>query len=546
MSVSDSSSPFLALPDEMVIDSIQPTATSLVVNVSCWHLEAFCPLCSSPSERVHGHYTRTVADLPCGGRRVTFSLTVRKFVCSTTICPRKIFTERLPTLVQSYARMTNRLISTLQELGFATCGEVGERLAPKLGMYVSGPTLLRRMRALPCPVPEPVRIVGIDDWAWKKGRTYGTILCDLERHLPIDLLPDREADTVAAWLLEHPTVEIVSRDRAGAYADAARRGAPHALQVADRFHILKNLGDALEPVLDRNQACLRDLSATEPLAQREEQVTSPLSHALDEIRPVPVNKAEHARLAHRVEHQQRYERIIALRKQGFTIAAIAHRVEVGHSTVERSLAASSFSERQRRSKERTKLDTYHSYLCEHWQMGVHNAAHLFRDLVALGYTGCYASVYKYVRCLQTGICLPTTPLQPVVRTLSVKQARFLFLRVPTNGASEDQHDVETILDRSTELTDLYRLSQDFVTMLRERRASDLDDWLQQAERSHISDLQRFANGIRRDYAAVKAAFSCEISNGQVEGQVLRLKLQKRQVYGRAKFDLLRQRVLHHV
>lgn len=380
----------------------------------------------------------------------------------------------------------------------------------------------------------------------EKGPAYGTILCDLERHLPIDLLPDREADTVAAWLLEHPTIEIVSRDRAGAYADAARRGTPHALQVADRFHILKNLGDALEPVLDRNQACLRDLSKPESSVHSEGQGASPVPLALDEIRPAPLNKAEHVRLAHRVEHQQRYEQIIAFRKQGFTIAAIAHHVGIGHSTVERSLATTSFPERQRRSKEQTKLDEYHSYLCEHWQLGVHNAAHLFRDLVALGYTGCYASVYKYVRCLQTGMCLPSTLLQPVVRTLTVKQARFLFLRVPSDAPSEDQHDVETILNRSTELTDLYRLSQDFVTMLRERRVEGLDDWLNLAEHSHISEIQRFAHDIRRDYVAVKAAFSCEISNGQVEGQVLRLKLQKRLVYGRANFDLLRQRVLHHV
>ena len=181
---------------------------------------------------------RTVADLPCGGRRVILKLFVRKFVCAPSTCPCRIFTERLSELVQSYARMTNRLSEALQTLGFATCGEVGERLAPKLGMQVSGPTLLRRMRTRSCPAPESVRILGIDDWCWKKGMTYGSILVDLELRKPIELLSDRTAATAEAWLRSHPEVEIVSRDRGGDYAAAAKKGAPQAQQVADRFHLL--------------------------------------------------------------------------------------------------------------------------------------------------------------------------------------------------------------------------------------------------------------------------------------------------------------------
>jgi transposase len=166
--------------------------------------------------------------VPCGGRRVTLALTVRKFVCGTQECPRKIFTERLPALVQSYARMTNRLSETLQTLGFATCGELGERLVPKLGMCASGPTFLRRMRTQSYTPPSSVFVVGIDDWAWKKGETYGTILVDLERRCPIEILPDRTASTAEAWLRTHPEVNIVSRDRGGDYAAAAKKGAPQA------------------------------------------------------------------------------------------------------------------------------------------------------------------------------------------------------------------------------------------------------------------------------------------------------------------------------
>lgn len=216
------------LPDHITIEAVYPTRNRLTLQISCTLPSAFCPLCQRSSERIHAKYGRTVADVPCGGRLVTLALTVRKFVCGTTTCPRRIFTERLPNLVQSYARMTNRLSEVLQTLGFATCGELGERLTPKLGMEISGPTLLRRMRARSCPAPSSVRILGMDDWSWKKGVTYGTILVDLELRKPIEILADRTAETSEAWLRRHPEVEIVSRDRGGDYASAARKGAPQA------------------------------------------------------------------------------------------------------------------------------------------------------------------------------------------------------------------------------------------------------------------------------------------------------------------------------
>src|SRR5438105_6530264 len=250
------------LPDTIAVEAAYPTTSRLTLQISCTLKSASCPLCQQSSERIHGKYGRTVADVACGGRLVTLALTVRKFVCSTKACPRRIFTERLPELVQSYARMTNRLSQALQTLGFATCGELGERFAPKLGMQVSGPTLLRRMRTCSYAPPASVSVVGIDDWAWKKGATYGTILVDLQSHKPIDLLPDRTAETAEAWLRTHPEVEIVSRDRGGDYAAAARKGASQAQQVADKFHLLKNLRERLKDLMDRRHSCLPEVEET--------------------------------------------------------------------------------------------------------------------------------------------------------------------------------------------------------------------------------------------------------------------------------------------
>lgn len=244
---------FLPLPDGICISSAHTTATTLVVHIACQRCCAACPLCQQTSERVHGSSVRTVADLPCAGRRVILSLTVRTFVCSTPTCPRRIFTERLPDLVQSYARMTNRLREALVALGLATSSEVSERLAPSLGMFVSAPTLLRRLRTVACPPPASVRILGVDDWSWKKGQTYGTLLVDLELRKPIELLPDREEETLTAWLITHPEIDVISRDRGGAYTAAARKGTPQDQQIADKFHMLKNLRDGLKELMARKQ-----------------------------------------------------------------------------------------------------------------------------------------------------------------------------------------------------------------------------------------------------------------------------------------------------
>jgi transposase len=224
-------SPFLPLCDELQIEQVNELANRLLIQIASRSARACCPLCGTVAERIHSRYRRCVLDLPCVGRTVTLLLTVRKFFCPNPACSRKIFAEQFPDLVPSSARMTNRLSEALQAIGFATCGELGERLAPQLGMQVSAPTLLRCMRTRSYTPPSSVRIVGIDDWAWKKGQTYGTILVDLQTRRPIELLPDRSPETVEAWLRTHPEGEIVSRDRGGDYAAAARKGASQARTV---------------------------------------------------------------------------------------------------------------------------------------------------------------------------------------------------------------------------------------------------------------------------------------------------------------------------
>ena len=245
------------LPAEITGTSVHPSPTELVIGVACQAPSMKCPECHQPSARIHGSYQRTIADLLCAGRNVLLMLTVRKFVCSTPTCPHKIFTERLPGLVESYGRMTTRLIALVQALGLVAGGQMGTRQADRTGIATTPSTLLRHLMQLPTPAIRAVRVLGVDDFAWKKRFTYGTIVVDLERRKIIGVLPDRESAAVETWLKEHPEVHIVSRDRGKQFARAATLGAPQARQVVDRFHLVKNLSEVLQEILGHCRAEIR-------------------------------------------------------------------------------------------------------------------------------------------------------------------------------------------------------------------------------------------------------------------------------------------------
>src|SRR5437764_282919 len=255
-------------PAGITIDSIDPSANELVIRIACDFPSMPCPECHQLSARIHSGYQRMVADLPCAGRTVILVLTVRKFVCGTPTCPHKIFTERLPGLVESYARMTSRLITLVQSLGLVAGGQKGTRLADRSGIATTPSTLLRHLMQLPPPVAKAVRVLGVDDFAWKKRHRYGTLLVDLERHKIVEVLADRESATLEQWLRAHPEVEVLSRDRGKEYTKAATRAAPQAQQVVDRFHLVRNLAEVLQKILAHCRAEIRQAASDQPAPEK--------------------------------------------------------------------------------------------------------------------------------------------------------------------------------------------------------------------------------------------------------------------------------------
>lgn len=415
-------SPFFPLPDGLVIVSLFAAETQLVVHVACRLPTACCPLCHLPSDRIHGHYGRTVADLPCAGRRVLLALSVRKFVCRTPTCPRQIFTERLPELVQSYARLTNRLRDALMALGLATSAEVCARLAPKLGLQVCAPTLLRSLRTVSCTSPASVRMLGIDDWSWKKGQVYGTLLVDLERRKPIELLPDRREETVTAWLLTHPEIEVISRDRGGEYAAAAKKGAPQALQIADKFHLLLNLREKLKELMARKQKLLPQVEVITSKTVADTARGGPSACAPSSSRPmggsksfrhmspypratpsgsVPLPPEETPSQISRANRYARYEAVHTLHQQLISQREIARRFSLSRNTVRKFLQAETFPERSRSPYRGSILDPYKPYLLDRWKAGCWNGAQLLEEIKQLGYPGSDALVRSFMTQVRT-------------------------------------------------------------------------------------------------------------------------------------------------
>jgi len=520
------------LPVGLVVDRVTVTPDRVTVAVHARGAVGSCPLCRRPSRRVHSRYVRRLRDLPWQGRVGQLDLQVRRFRCSAPECPRRVFAERLPAAALPRVRRTARLAEAQRSIAFSAGGEAGARLASRLAMPVSGDTLLRLIRTAPLPAAPTPRVIGIDDWARRRGRHYGTLIVDLERSQPFDVLPDRDAQTVGAWLNCHPGIEVVARDRAGAYADGVRSGAPKAVQVTDRWHLLRNLGDALARLLDRHHGDLRAAAVT---AAEGMQDTRPASDVFSAPAPEPPVSDRH------VVRRDRFNEAVALHGQGWPARRIARAVGANRQTVQGWLRSGQLPT-WRQQRRGSTVDRHARHLDRRWNEGCQNAAQLWREIQQQGFRGQLRTIQRWTRGRRGAD--PTasgvgrgTAAWPVP---SKQRAAWLVVADLERMTATEQRFVEALIVRSPELEGLISLAREFRSMVRHRQADRLDGWLAAVKGSALAG---FAGGLVRDLAAVRAALSLPWSTGPVEGQISRLKTIKRTMCGRAGFELLRHRIL---
>jgi len=544
--------PLLPNPAVLTLDSLSMRNGVIVVAARAVTAGAPCPGCSHPSQRVHSRYPRTLLDLPWQGNAVRIALNVRKFFCDNQECERRIFAERLPAVATRYARKTCRLAEALRELAYLAGGEAAARIARAFGLLISPDALLDGLKkAPPLSLPTP-RVLGVDDFAFKKGRRYGTILVDLERNCPVDLLPDREFTTLARWLQEHPGVQTVTRDRSSEYAKGIQEGAPDAVQVADRFHLLVNLRDMLRRVTDRYRAALKGIEIPR-LAQ--EQVARPR-------RPERNGPAEATSATRHQERLEHHQQIHALLGEGLPKRAIARKLSLSPMTVYKYLRLEPAGLIRRSHCSSSQLDPFMPYLCQRWEDGCHNATQLWREIKERGYPGTARMVLVWAH-QQRQTPAPSTPNRyrtgsaqgpeqcgkpldgrAIDRTSSSRQFSWFLLKPSSVLNLTEQAVWERIRLACPELVAVREIAQQFQAKVRGECASSLDGWLRAASETREPALVQLAAGLAREKPSIVAALSLPWSNGQTEGQVNRLKFLKRQMYGRAGFDLLRARVLY--
>jgi transposase len=529
-------------------------STAIVATVETTNREASCPVCGRQSSRVHGRYFRRLTDRSLAKRSLAFRFRMRRFVCSTAQCPRRIFAEPIPGVAKPYARTTLDLTAAHTAIGFAAGGESGSRLAKHLNIPTSPDTLLRRVRAARSRPGPPPRFVGVDDWASKKGRSYGTILIDLERRCVIDLLPGRDGTALTDWLRRNPQVEVVARDRWSAYAKAVDDGAPQAKQVVDRWHLLKNLREAVEGVLARYdgaiQTALSD-DAEKPASVADENEQAPP--------PVPSTNRINAANSKtslddaRDQRSRRRERIAALWKEGLPIRAIARQLRIARQTVRSAISRGARLHERRGRRETSSLGAFQSAVKSKIAAGETNTAKIHRDLQAEGCQASYDAVRRYAnRRLGTAgkpgrRSANVAPRPPPIWIPSARRLSFEWVKRKVDPSSGDEPRLPSSLERVRaaipELDDALGTADAFAGMIRKSISQPLSEWMTKAAACGAPELANFAAHLKSDQDAVNAALTEPWSNGPVEGQVNRLKAIKRSMYGRANLDLLKARVL---
>lgn len=531
----------------VTIDGIHEVGGRVVIEARSRQDQAACPGCGIESARVHGRYQRRLADTALAGRPVVIQLLVRRLLCREAGCARVTFVEQIPGLTSPHSRYSPPMRAALTALAIALAGRPGARLARKLGMPAGRDTLLGLLRAAPLPEPGTVTALGVDDFALRRGHVYGTVLLDMDTHRPVDVLPGREAEPLADWLRGHPGAEIICRDRAGAYSEGARTGAPDAIQVADRWHIWHNVGEAVDKTVTAHHACVRAAmtAGPDPVPEvgpdpgRDAELDADPQPAAEPDGSLDVCGRERALI---VRTRERYTAVQQLLADGASLAEIGRKLDLERGTVRRFARATSLDELLVKAVNRASvLDGYTQHLTTRFTAGVTNATVLHTELTALGFTGSIQTIRRWLHPLRTAIPAAPQPLRPAIP--KPRRITRWIMTDPHHLASDEQAQLSDVLASCPELQAVAGHVRDFADLMNEHHGDRLPDWMLRVQADNLPALHSLIVGLRRDLDAVTAGLTMIWSSGPVEGAVNRIKTLKRSMYGRAGFDLLRRRIL---
>ena len=495
---------------------------------------AQCPECFKRSDSVHSCRRRRIQHLPCSGQTLWLVFSVRHWYCRNPACSRKIFAESLAPFAGSHQQSSQALQNLQRQLGLIAGGEAGKRAATAAGLRCSADTLLRRVINTPETKQSGAPHVGIDEWAWHRGHCCGMLIVNLDTHRLLVLLPGRDQRTLATWFRKYPEIQVVSRDRSGVYATAAREGAPQARQVADRWHLLKNIGDEPERMMYRHMPLIRLVVRELSLKKSPEpEISVPVAS---------LRRPERLKQQTRKKRHQHWTEVMALHNKGCSFREISRITGLSRVTVSRWVRSGTFPEMSTRPPKRGLLDPWREWLKEQRESGNYNASRIWREMVARGFTGSETIVRDAVAKWRKGWNPPVTT---AVRLPSVSRvSRWLMpWRITRDEENYASRFISLMCEKEPELKIAQQLALEFYRILKTQNKSQLSSWFTRVHESGSAEFRRVAAGMEADAAAICEAISSRWSNGVVEGHVNRLKMLKRQMYGRAGFELLRQRVM---
>lgn len=524
------------LPDDLIfgdqaycfnIESVEyQSDATLTLIVHSRQKEVLCPECGSHSSRIHSYYYRQVKDLPVFGKGVIMKLKSRKFYCDNDVCCRKIFVERFPIHFSLYQRVTDRLREKLLKVALLMGGNPGAVLCQTLNIETSSSSLIRYIHKEKTNQPLSPTHIGIDDWAYKKGHTYGTAIVDLKKRSVIDLLPDRESCSVEKWLADHPGIKVVTRDRFSNYSKGVSMGAPTCKQVADRWHLLKNLGDAVKKLLERKRQELRRAEVAR-ISKRQKKNPAETTFIL-EAKESP---------SKRMAQMQEIKKLIA---SGVGIRTIAQTIGMSRNTVRKYIHLDEPPNKKRPGSEILKYADYFKRRIQ--EVPNIETIQLWREIKNKGYKGSRSVVYEFLKMYTRS--KNKAPIQYIPQqSWTPSKVSLLLYRDEDELSMGDRQLIHKLKKKSPDIEIAHQLVQRFKLLMLKKSGNLLKGWINQAMKCPIHELRAFSKGLLTDFKAIKNAFSLKWSNGPVEGQINKLKTIKRQMYGRAGFSLLRKRII---